>query len=651
MRRPGRLRRSVLTTSALVALSAWASALAAPAKPTAPKGARAFKQYTIEQFMNTTSLRDASFAPDEKTLLFSSDESGIFNAYTLPIAGGKPTAVTRSSTDSTFAVAFFPADGRILFEHDQGGNENTHLYVRELDGSERDLTPGSKLRARFAGFSHDDKAFYVKTNERDPRFFDLYRYETAGYQRKLVYKDEVGYQLGPISDDGNWIAFSKLHTTSDSDIFLYSVASRQMKLISAHKGTADYDPATFDRASKWLYFLTNDGTEFLRVRRLELSSGKTEDVEQAPWDILFTDFSWNGSYRVSGINVDGRTQIKIYDTQTGAPLALPKLPDGEIRRPVIARSEKRMAFFVNGSRAPSDLYVYDFASKRATRLTQSLNKEIDSQHLVDAQVVRFHSFDGLAIPNLLFKPREASPEHKAPALVFVHGGPGGQTRVGYNPLVQYLVNHGYVLLGINNRGSSGYGKSFFVADDRKHGREPLWDCVAAKTYLATLPYVDAERVGIIGGSYGGYMVLAALAFRPEAFALGVDFFGVSNWVRTIKSMPVYWESARKALYAEIGDPGADEKMLREISPLFHVDQIRKPLLVLQGANDPRVIKAESDDIVNGLRKRGVPVEYVVFPDEGHGFTKKKNEIQGDRAVLEFLDKYLKPAPAGAAGAR
>jgi len=198
-----------------------------------------------------------------------------------------------------------------------------------------------------------------------------------------------------------------------------------------------------------------------------------------------------------------------------------------------------------------------------------------------------------------------------------------------------------VVLGINNRGSSGYGRTFFTADDQKHGHEPLWDCVEGKKYLATLPYVDKDRIGIIGGSYGGYMTLAALSLQPDAFAVGVDLFGISNWVRTLESIPAWWESYRLALYKEIGDPVKQKAMLVEVSPLFHADRIKKPLMVLQGANDPRVIKPESDDIVAAVKKNGVPVEYVVFADEGHGFLKKKNQIEGYRKILEFLDRYLK----------
>jgi dipeptidyl aminopeptidase/acylaminoacyl peptidase len=292
------------------------------------------------------------------------------------------------------------------------------------------------------------------------------------------------------------------------------------------------------------------------------------------------------------------------------------------------------------------LYVLDLATQKLAKLTESLSPDIDAADLVDAQIVRFKARDGMTIPNILMKPHQASASSKAPALVLVHGGPGGQTTPAYNAFSQYLVNHGYVILGINNRGSSGYGKTFFAADDKKHGHEPLFDCVDAKKYLQTLPYVDPSRIGIIGGSYGGYMVLAALAFQPQEFVVGVDLFGVANWIRTLESIPAWWDAQKKALYDELGDPVADRKLLEEVSPLLHADLIRKPLIVLQGANDPRVLKVESDEIVAGVKKNGVPVEYLVFPDEGHGFTKKKNQIEGYSAVLKFLDQHLKGRAQG-----
>ena len=256
-------------------------------------------------------------------------------------------------------------------------------------------------------------------------------------------------------------------------------------------------------------------------------------------------------------------------------------------------------------------------------------------------VVRFSSYDGVTVPGVLYRPHQASPSAKVPALVLVHGGPGGQSSVGYSALTQALVNHGYAVFAINNRGSSGYGKTFFAMDDRKHGEADLGDVVASTRMLVETGYVDASRIGIIGGSYGGYMTLAALTLQPDAFKVGVDMFGISNWPRTLSSIPAWWGAFREALYAEMGDPETDSVRLRRISPLFHADRIKAPLMVLQGANDPRVLKVESDEIVAAVRRNGVPVEYVVFPDEGHGFIKKENEIAGYSQVITFLDKYLK----------
>jgi dipeptidyl aminopeptidase/acylaminoacyl peptidase len=260
---------------------------------------------------------------------------------------------------------------------------------------------------------------------------------------------------------------------------------------------------------------------------------------------------------------------------------------------------------------------------------------------VTGEPVRFPSFDNVQVPGILYKPHRAAAGAPVPALVWVHGGPGGQSRRTYSGLLQYLVNHGYAVFAINNRGSSGYGKTFYKLDDRHHGDTDLGDCVHSKKMLAATGYVDSNRIGIIGGSYGGYMVLAALAFRPQEFAVGVDIFGVANWLRTLQSIPPYWESFRKALYQEIGDPTVDEAYLRKISPLFHAANIRKPLLVLQGANDPRVLKVESDEVVEAVKANGVPVEYVVFDDEGHGFRKKENQNRGYSAILTFLDQRLK----------
>jgi dipeptidyl aminopeptidase/acylaminoacyl peptidase len=606
--------------------------------------ARPSRQYGIEEFVESIGVSGASFSADESRILFSSNRSGIWNVYSMPVGGGEWTAITTSTTDNNYAVAYFPHDDRVLVTRDQGGNELNHLYVIQTDGSERDLTPGENLKAMFAGFSHDGSRFFVLSNERDPRFFDVYAYDATTYARERIYTNEAGYQPGPISGDGRWIGLSKPDTTVNNDIYLFDRRSGTLTHLSPHQGAAQFAIQDFAPDGSHLLYTSNDGSEFFRLRRYDLASGEHADVQVEDWDIVYSYYSHNGRYRLAAINEDGSTSVRLYDAASGERLPLPALPAGEIRGAALARSETRLAFYLNGDRQPNDLYVLEFGGE-PKQLTRSLNPAIDPADLVDSRVVRFESFDGMEIPNILWKPHQATAENKAPALVWVHGGPGGQTTRAHSAVIQYLANHGYVVLGINNRGSSGYGKTFFAADDRKHGREPLWDTIEAKKYLQSLDYVDPGRIGIIGGSYGGYMVLSALAFHPEEFDVGVNIFGVSNWIRTLESIPPWWESFREALYAEIGHPEKDREFLIATSPLFHADNIVKPLIVLQGANDPRVIQAESDDIVAAVRKNEVPVEYVVFDDEGHGFTKKKNQIAGYGAILAFLDTHLKNKPA------
>src|SRR6266540_1729700 len=313
----------------------------------APPG-RPSKQYAIEQFLATTSISGASFSADEKRILFSSNKTGIINVYSVAVTGGEPVALTSSTTDTTVAVSYFPKDDRFLYTRDKAGDEKNHLFVRGRDGSEKDLTPGENLKAIFAGWTHDGDAFYLQTNERDSRFFDLYRYDTNGYARKLFYKNEAGYDVGDVSDDGRWVALAKLRTTADSDISLWNAATNETKLISKHEGVANYSPEAFDPASKALYYTTNDGSEFSRVKRYDLATGKHEEVERADWDVSFTYFSHNGRYRVTGVNEDGRTVLRIHDAKTDRLVPVPKLPAGEIASVRISRSETKLAFQLNG---------------------------------------------------------------------------------------------------------------------------------------------------------------------------------------------------------------------------------------------------------------------------------------------------------------
>jgi dipeptidyl aminopeptidase/acylaminoacyl peptidase len=500
---------------------------------------------------------------------------------------------------------------------------------------------------------------YYASNSRDKRFFDLYSVQIEGatedkvYPTSLLYKNEKGLNPATISNDDRYIALSESITTNNSNMYLLDTQSGKTELLSAHEGDVQYNPQYFSLDGKKLIYLTNEGSEFMYLASYDIESKTKSKIEEAPWDIMYTSLSRNGKYRVVAINNDARTEIKIYDESNGGKLLqINGLPEGDITGVNISDSEKLMSFYVSSSKSPSNLFVYNFETKEVKQLTNTMSKEINPDDLVAGEVIRFKSFDGLEIPSLLYTPKGLKEGEKVPAVLFIHGGPGGQTRLNYSPIIQHLVNHGYVILAVNNRGSSGYGKTFFAADDKKHGDVDLRDCVESKKFLATLPYVDMDKVGIMGGSYGGYMTMAALTFAPEEFKVGVNLFGVTNWIRTLKSIPPWWEANRKALYLELGDPfSADSVALYNKSPLFHTDKITKPFIVLQGSNDPRVLQIESDEIVSNAKKNGVPVEYVIFPDEGHGFVKKENNIKASEEILKFLDKYLKQIPIEAAPAQ
>ncbi len=607
------------------------------------RGPEAITQYSAKTFYDTVSVSGASFSPDESKLLITTDATGVFNAFVQPIAGGEPTQVTGSTTNAVFGISYFPHDERILYTSDQGGNERNHIYVRAVDGTVTDLTPGENVKASFAGWTGDKTAFWVTTNERDPKFFDLYKITTDGYSEQLVFRNTGGWFIAGISDDNRWVALSKIRNNADNDILVWDAtdADAKPKLITEHTGDISHRVMAFTPDSGELYYGTNGHGEFNQAWAYDLMAGTHRAILKAKWDVSYIYFSENGRYRVSGINEDARTIVTILDTRTGRKLKIRDLPEGDIRGVRISPSETQMAFYINSATSPSNLFVLDLETGEHRQLTDTLNPEIDARDLVDARVIRYKSFDGLKIPAILYKPKTAARNNRLPALVWVHGGPGGQSRMGYSPTIQHLVNHGYAILAVNNRGSSGYGKTFYHMDDRKHGDVDLKDCVWARRYLEGQGWVDPDRIGIIGGSYGGYMVAAALTFEPEAFDVGIDIFGVTNWVRTLESIPSWWEAQRESLYAELGNPEKEQERLRRISPLFHASNIVRPLMVIQGANDPRVLQVESDELVAGAKKNGVPVEYVVFPDEGHGFRKRENRITASESYVKFLDKYLK----------
>ncbi len=604
--------------------------------------ARIPEQFTVEDLYSTVSIYGSGFNEDETKILVNSNVSGVYNAYELTIADTSSVALTKSDKQTLYTNDYLSGSANFIYNADNNGDENSHLYLMDRKtGKAKDLTPWPNTSNSFRGWSADKKNMYVASNNRNVKFFDVLKLDTLTWKPTVLYENNEGMSPAAISKSERYIALTKEITTDKNELHLYNRNTKTTKRINSDK-EANWFPAAFEKNDSIMYYMTNTDSDFMYVVKYNLNSGKSEKYYDSKWDVTDMILSENEKYHLIHINEDGKNKVLLFDHKTGKPVDLPDFKDGDVQYVVISKSETKLLLSVGSSTSPANLYVYDIASKNLKQLTSSLSKKIKQDDLVKAEVIRFKSFDGKEIPAIYYKPLQASKDNKVPAVLWIHGGPGGQSQIRYSNAIQYLANRGYAVLAVNNRGSSGYGKAFYKLDNKDHSNGDLKDCVWGKKWLQEQDYIDGSSIGIVGGSYGGSMVLGGLAFHPDEFKVGVNFFGVANWPRTLKSIPPYWESFRKALYDEMGDPfTADSVRLKKISPLFNYEKITKPLLVFQGSNDVRVLPIESEEIVAGVKKNGVPVEYIVYPDEGHGFDKKENQITTSKKTLAFLDKYLR----------
>ena len=607
-----------------------------------PAARKDVKLYSAEQLYNNKSINGVSFNSGETAILVHANTTGIFNLYELSMADTIMKPLTQSVKESFFAIDYLPGTKKFLYSADQGGNENAHIYLQTPgDTTAKDLTPWIGSTNSMGGWSTDKRSMFVVSNRRNPKYFDIWKADTATWNFTLYFQNDSGYNVNDISKSERYLTLSKTITTDKNELYLYDRSNKTMKKLS-NDNEATWSSSGFEKNDSILYYITNDGNEFSYLVKYNINTGKADKFFSSEWDVAGMSLSENEKYHTIFINEDGKNKVLLFDHASNKPVDFPEIKDGDVKEIIISATEKNMLLTVGSSRSPDNLYSYNFESKIVKQLTQTLNREVDVNDLVSATVVRFKTFDGKEIPAIYYKPLTASKDHKVPAMLWIHGGPGGQTRIGFSNGIQHLVNHGYAVLAVNNRGSNGYGKTFYKLDNKDHSNGDLKDCIWGKKWLQEQDYIDTAKIGIEGGSYGGCMVLGALAFHPDEFKVGVDLFGVANWIRTLRSIPPYWESFRKALYEELGDPNtADSVRLKNISPLYNYQKINKPLIVFQGLNDVRVLPVESEEIVAGVKKNGVPVEYITYPNEGHGFAKKENQITTANKTLEFLDKYLK----------
>jgi len=410
--------------------------------------------------MRTVKTSGLSFSADETRILFTSDASGILNAYEVSLNDHTQRQLTHSVTDNIHAVSYFPDDERILISKDHGNRENSALCVLEPDGKEISLTPVGEVQLIFHRWSFDGLSFYVSTNERDERVYDLYKIDARTFERELLYGATEKYYCCAISKDEQKILFLRSTRKTDSDIFLYDVPTSEMKCLTPHEGDMLNCLPVFDREETRIYYVSDSDSDFRHVRRLALASGKIQCIERASADVVATCFAPDYGRRLTLFN-DCATTLRvmiIHDEASGSVARLPGYSQQSITSAIFSRSGRYLAFYAEGDRSPGDIHVYDFEQQSVTQLTRSLAPEIDPEDLVESEIVSFRSFDGLEIPCLLWRPRET---RRAPALVWVHGGPGGRMAKGYKGRIQYFANHGYVVLGLNYRGRFRANESRF----------------------------------------------------------------------------------------------------------------------------------------------------------------------------------------------
>ncbi|HUJ55153.1 MAG TPA: S9 family peptidase [Gaiellaceae bacterium] len=570
-----------------------------------------------------------SWSSDGSTLLVASDLPGTHQLFMLPAAGGE--LVQATDYDEPVLGQLLP-DGRILLELDEGGNERTQLYVLEPGGAAEPLVVDPRFNHWTPRVSHDGSLLAYATNRGNGRDFEV-------VARRLGSGDEQCFDLRgylgvhAVSPDGRRILVERLSDLpGDSDLFVLDAETGDVADVTP-AGEGEFMSLSWLPDSSGFFAATNAFGEHFALARHDLAAGEWRTVHDAGWDLecVLDDAGRN---LLLALNEDGWSRLELRDPQTLELRAEVPLPARGVASDfVFSPGGSRLAFAFSSPREPRQIHVHDVGTGELRRLTGE-----GPIAGVDPGLHRFASFDRESIPVFLFEPEGDGP---FPVVVTVHGGPESQWRPwysqGFGPLTQYLVSRGYAVAAPNVRGSSGYGKRFEHLDDVALRLDSVRDLAELHAWLSARPEIDGSRVVVYGRSYGGYMVLAALAFQPELWAAGIDFVGISSFVTFLGNTSEYRRAAREREY---GSLATDREVLERISPAGRVDAIRAPLFVEHGRNDPRVPVGESEHIHRVLTENGVRCELVIYEDEGHTIEKLENRIDAFERAVAFLDEVL-----------
>jgi len=611
---------------------------AAGASPDAPR-------IPLKDFFDNPKISSATISPDGKRLAFLAPEGSRLNVWVCDVAKGVASATAITHDTQRGIVNFlWTRDSRyVLFEQDQGGDENFHLYRADPlhpDEKSLDLTPMAGARAEVMDLPRERPGeATVAINGRDKRYFDAYRLDLASGKLTLLEKNPGDVDAWHVDTHGN-IRACTAQVGTKTEIRVRDSAAGSFRTLATYSDEESPAVHGFGRDGTFLYFSSARGVNTERLVKLDLKTGKETVIDADPEydlaDVLISD----RTNELLGVAYErDRLTYKAFDKQFARDLEiLGKVHDGEILFRSSTDDERKWIIAYNSPTDPGATYFYD----RTTGQAQFLYRPrpwLPRDALVNMQPVSFPSRDGLPIHGYLSLPKGVTPKN-LPTVLVVHGGPWARDEWGYNPEVQFLANRGFAVLQLNYRGSTGYGKKFLNAGNREWGGKMLDDLVDGANWIVEQGIADRKRLGIYGGSYGGYATLSALAFQPKIFACGVDYVGVSNLLTFMNTIPPYWETFRELMYKRVGNPKADRDLLRARSPLFAVDKIEAPLFVAQGYNDPRVNHAEAEQIVAALKADGKPVEYLVKMDEGHGFENPENRLDFYSKMEAFLEKHL-----------
>lgn len=607
----------------------------------------------LEEYFKIGRVNGVSFSFDEKLVATMSDEGGRPDVWVKPIGGGAGTQVTHVS-GFVHSFAFSPTADALAFEADNGGDELPHLFLTNAKGEAPrdvvgDLPPGR--RTQFVRWSSDGKKLVYLSSRRDEKFLDLYEYDVATKKEALLWKSEGALAFAAISSDLQRFAVAETIGDANSNVYLVERKTPDKRtLLTKHTGDVLYSPQSFSKDAKSLIITSDETGEFSTALTMDLATQKTKPVLVDTWDVEFAGVSESGKYTFAISNADGTPKVVLTETATNKPVTLPAAPlagswtlvDATRSGPYFmgfSKSDRYVAAMLKTDTAPPAPFVLDLKENKAIRLADPLPATLKDRPMAAGVSVRIPSFDGKEVPAYVYSPPGSGP---FPAVIDVHGGPTAQSKREFSRIRQYLVSKGYVVLVPNVRGSTGYGKAWTRLDNLDLGGGPLKDVVACKKWMVEKSHVSADKVVVMGGSYGGYMALAAATWTPDEFAANVDYFGVSDLKSLVESFPPYWASGASYIYKKFGDPKnpADATYQHDRSPINFTDKVTHPLLVVQGEKDARVKADQSEKIVAALRARQVPVHYLLLPGEGHGFTKNENFLKAYLTTDRFLDRYV-----------